>query len=88
METPGAYLYNLVVLRSSDAKRMWRESIFHRDGHCCVYCGSTSNLTIDHVRPRSKGGPTNTENCVTACRPCNQAKGSLQVDAFLNLQLA
>jgi len=88
MQTPGDYLYNMIVLKSSDAKRMWRNAIFERDGHRCVYCGCDRNLTIDHVRPRSKGGPTNAENCATACRSCNQAKGSMQVEAFLNLQLA
>jgi 5-methylcytosine-specific restriction endonuclease McrA len=85
MQTPGDYLYNMVVLKSSDAKRMWRNAIFERDGHRCVYCGCDRNLTIDHVRPRSRGGATNAENCATACRSCNQAKGSMHVEAFLQL---
>jgi len=44
MQTPGDYLYNMVVLKSSDAKRMWRSAIFERDGHRCVYCGCDRNL--------------------------------------------
>jgi 5-methylcytosine-specific restriction endonuclease McrA len=67
---------------------MWRETIFDRDGRTCVYCGSTENLTIDHIRPRCLGGPTTASNCVTACRECNLAKGSVSVDQFLNLKLA
>jgi 5-methylcytosine-specific restriction endonuclease McrA len=88
MDTPRSLMHDLLCFRSSDAKRMWRESIKERDGHRCVYCGSIENLTIDHVRPRSLGGATSADNCVTACRPCNQAKGSMQVDVFLQTQVA
>jgi 5-methylcytosine-specific restriction endonuclease McrA len=88
METPRSLMHELLTFRSSDAKRMWRESIFDRDGRMCVYCGADDNLTIDHVRPRCKGGATTATNCVTACRSCNFAKGSVQVDEFLNLRLA
>ena len=83
METPRSLMYELLTFRSGDAKRMWRESIKARDGHKCVYCGSTENLTIDHVTPKSKGGIDHADNCVTACRPCNQAKGSMHVDVFM-----
>lgn len=40
------------------------------------YCGSQSNLTIDHVVPLSKGGKWVWENLVTACTKCNGKKGS------------
>lgn len=88
MDSPGHLLYNLAVFRSSDARRLWRESIFDRDGHRCSYCGSTQDLTLDHRRPRCKGGPTTADNCVTACRACNQAKGSMAVEQFLQLRYA
>lgn len=83
MDTPRSLMYDLLTFRASDAKRMWREEIKRRDGFRCVYCGETENLTLDHVRPRSMGGPTTADNCVTACRDCNQAKGSLNVNIFL-----
>ena len=76
METPRSLMHELRTFRSGDAKRMWRENIKARDGYSCVYCGSTEDLTIDHVIPQCKGGPTTASNCVTACRPCNQSKGS------------
>ncbi|OUC08879.1 HNH endonuclease, partial [Litorilinea aerophila] len=36
-----------------------------------------TNLTVDHVVPRSRGGSHGWENLVTACTRCNQKKGSL-----------
>lgn len=51
-----------------------RKNIIKRDGFKCVYCGSRSELTIDHVVPKSKGGKTSWENLVTACMECNNTK--------------
>lgn len=56
--------------------RLSRRNVFIRDGHECVYCGSPEELTIDHVLPRSRGGPSTWENLVTCCRPCNTEKGA------------
>lgn len=56
-----------------------RYNIFLRDNFCCQYCGgqfSASELTFDHVIPRSKGGKTSFTNIVSACVPCNTLKGS------------
>lgn len=51
-----------------------RKNIMKRDNFKCMYCGSTSELTIDHIVPKSKGGKTTWENLVTACNPCNNRK--------------
>jgi 5-methylcytosine-specific restriction endonuclease McrA len=51
-----------------------KRNILIRDGHKCVYCGCTSDLTVDHVIPSASGGKTNFENCVCACLPCNNKK--------------
>lgn len=56
-----------------------RFNVFLRDEWTCQYCGNefkTHELTFDHVIPRSRGGGTNWENIVAACRDCNTAKGS------------
>jgi 5-methylcytosine-specific restriction endonuclease McrA len=81
--TPRSLMLELLTFRSGDAKRMWREEIKRRDGYQCVYCGSSEDLTIDHIVPQCKGGPTTSSNCATACRSCNLAKGSMQVDEFM-----
>ena len=55
-----------------------RKNLFRRDDHCCQYCGRrrpTSDLSIDHVVPRARGGETSWENCVLACVRCNTRKG-------------
>jgi len=52
-----------------------RRNLFRRDDHRCQYCGRRgSDLTLDHVQPRSRGGPTSWENVVACCRPCNARK--------------
>lgn len=60
-----------------------RRNLFKRDHVTCQYCGSrpgTSELTIDHVRPRSQGGASTWDNCVLACVPCNARKANRTPD--------
>jgi 5-methylcytosine-specific restriction endonuclease McrA len=52
-----------------------RFNLFLRDAFTCQYCGARDDLTFDHVTPRSRGGRTTWENILTACAPCNLAKG-------------
>jgi len=55
-----------------------RRNIFARDNNQCQYCGKkfpTSELSLDHVTPRSQGGQTTWENVVCACVACNVRKG-------------
>ena len=52
-------------------------TLFQRDHNLCLYCGHqfpVSQLTRDHVIPVSRGGLCIWENCVTACKHCNQRK--------------
>lgn len=53
------------------------KTLFERDRFMCAYCGHVfkrADLTRDHVTPSSKGGKDCWENCVAACRSCNQKK--------------
>jgi len=55
-----------------------RRNIFARDKNRCQYCGKrfpTSELSLDHVVPRSMGGGTVWTNIVCACAKCNVRKG-------------
>lgn len=54
-----------------------RHNVFARDRHRCSYCGKkkgTDELDLDHVLPRSRGGPHEWTNVVTSCRRCNLLK--------------
>ena len=79
LPSPKHYLQNLITMTSSDSKRLWRRAVKEHFKCTCVYCGETydfNELTLDHVKPRSKGGQDLTKNVVCACRRCNQDKGS------------
>jgi 5-methylcytosine-specific restriction endonuclease McrA len=55
-----------------------RRNIYARDGNRCQYCGrkfSTSELSLDHVVPRSRGGKSVWQNIVCCCLNCNIRKG-------------
>jgi 5-methylcytosine-specific restriction endonuclease McrA len=55
-----------------------RRNIYARDGNRCQYCGRrfpTSELSIDHVLPKSRGGLTTWDNVVCCCTDCNVKKG-------------
>jgi len=63
--------------------RFNRRNIFARDGNKCQYCGKrfvTSELSLDHVKPRSQGGDTTWENIVCCCVKCNVRKGGRTPD--------
>ena len=54
-----------------------RRNLYQRDNYTCQYCAAQlppDRLSIDHIRPRSKGGKTSWDNCVLACVRCNTRK--------------
>lgn len=53
-----------------------RQAVYERDGHQCLRCGATEELTLDHIYPYSMGGADTFENFQTLCRPCNSRKGA------------
>ena len=65
-----------------------REYIASQWNHRCAYCGKgdfqdSTRFNIDHVKPRSAGGPDNVGNLVWSCRPCNERKADQPVERFL-----
>ena len=55
-----------------------RKNILLRDRNTCQFCGHTftaSELTLDHIMPRSRGGHSSWENLVACCYQCNNSKG-------------
>lgn len=74
------YLYNLEAMTRKEAKHLWRKSIKDAWRNRCAYCNNPpiddKSLTLDHVKPKAKGGEDRTSNCVPACTKCNHSKGS------------
>lgn len=63
-----------------------RARVYARDGHRCVYCGQPDEpLTLDHLKPRVRGGRNEAANLVTACRRCNAARGALPLATFVSV---
>ncbi|MBL4699715.1 MAG: HNH endonuclease [Phycisphaeraceae bacterium] len=55
-----------------------RRNIYARDKSLCQYCGgkfSTSELSLDHIKPRTQGGQSSWTNLVCSCVKCNARKG-------------
>ncbi len=62
-----------------------RRLVIRRAQGCCEYCGaqarySADSFTVDHIIPRSLGGPTSLENLAYCCFGCNQHK-SVRISA-------
>ena len=54
-----------------------RSNVYEHYKNLCSYCSkwfATSDLNLDHVMPRSRGGKTNWENITLSCVPCNSRK--------------
>jgi len=65
------------VRRRREQSGMKRMRIYIRDKFRCQYCGdkkTASELTLDHIMPRSRGGDNSPVNIVTACLKCNTRK--------------
>ncbi|HEX8155229.1 MAG TPA: HNH endonuclease [Thermoanaerobaculia bacterium] len=67
-----------------------RGNIYLRDQNRCQYCGRkfpSSELSLDHVIPISRGGKSTWENVVCACLPCNVRKGNRLLNECHDLRL-
>lgn len=53
-----------------------RDLVHRRDGYRCCNCGSSADLTLDHIEPWSLGGSDHVSNLRTLCRSCNSRKGA------------
>lgn len=87
------YLFNMSALTRREARQQWRDSIKKAWHNRCAYCGqppiddeSLTELTMDHVKPKSRGGEDRTTNVIPACAACNSAKSSMEWVAWFRMQ--
>lgn len=67
-----------------------RKNILLRDRNTCQYCCAvlnSSEMTLDHVLPRSKGGLSTWENLVACCHDCNRRKGNQLLHELTDMTL-
>jgi 5-methylcytosine-specific restriction endonuclease McrA len=79
IKTPAVLRLKKKVITIKRGVRFSRLNVYTRDNFTCMYCGDRlgcSELTFDHVLPRSRGGKTRWDNIVTACHDCNRRKGN------------
>jgi 5-methylcytosine-specific restriction endonuclease McrA len=61
-----------------------KEYLLAKFGRSCSYCDATDRpLEAEHIVAKANGGSDRVSNLTLACRPCNQKKGKLALEAFL-----
>jgi len=78
IDLPAIIVLKQYVRKKPLAHRFNFRGVFKRDMFRCQYTGAIlppSRLTVDHVIPKSKGGKSTWENCVTSSLEVNAAKG-------------
>lgn len=75
--TPAVIVLNKYVRKFQFTLTCNRRNVFWRDHNQCQYCAKffkQSEMTMDHVLPKSKGGPKTWDNIVASCKGCNGKK--------------
>lgn len=70
-----ARLFRYIRIPNQRSVVLTTRTVLARDKYECGYCTKNRATTIDHIIPRSKGGPHTWENVIAACRTCNYKKG-------------
>ena len=69
-------LFDLDCLSKQSAKRKFKKQIRYGFGGLCAYCRCNRATTVDHLKPKSRGGSSLRSNLIPACGSCNADKGS------------
>lgn len=59
----------------SNYRKIFNE-LLHKYNFKCVCCGSKEKLSVDHIKPVSKGGTDDITNLQILCKSCNSSKGA------------
>ncbi len=71
-------------IRWSSSIREWVHEM--EDPDRCIYCGAAGSLTVEHMIPRSRGGPDHPDNAVMVCADCNSSKGDKRLYEYFGLK--
>ena len=88
MKMPSIIRMLYYIKRPMQKVALTKKNILLRDDYTCQYCNLKGErmMTVDHVHPRSKGGPSTWENLVCACMRCNNRKNN-RTPEHANMQL-
>ena len=78
-EVPATIRLHFRVNVVPSVSRFRKRILYNRDDWTCQYCSKRlgwTNITIDHVLPKCRGGKTTWKNCVVCCKQCNRNKGA------------
>lgn len=76
MKIPAVVKYKKLIKPKYRSLKFSRPNIYARDNYTCQYCTRycKAKITLDHVIPKSRGGPSSWINCVACCVECNVKK--------------
>lgn len=77
-DAPSVIRISRFINLANKKVELTRRNVLIRDKYTCQYCGQhfqASELTIDHIIPKSIGGKTRWDNIVACCKECNNKKG-------------
>ncbi|HTJ25943.1 MAG TPA: HNH endonuclease [Candidatus Limnocylindria bacterium] len=88
MRLPSIIRMLYYIKRPMQKVALTKKNVLLRDDYTCQYCGLKGErmMTVDHVLPRSKGGPSTWENLVCACMRCNNRKNN-RIPEHANMHL-
>jgi 5-methylcytosine-specific restriction endonuclease McrA len=82
MRMPSIIRMLYYIRRPMQRVALTKKNVLIRDNHVCQYCGVRGErlMTVDHITPKSRGGPSTWENLVCACMRCNNRKNNRTPD--------
>lgn len=72
----GDLMFTLQCLSKGKAKKQFRNFIRYSFGGLCAYCRERRAITVDHLKPRCRGGSDLRSNLIPCCVECNRSKAS------------
>ena len=69
-------LLGLQCFSKASAKGKFKQQIRYSWGGMCAYCRDKRANTVDHIKPKCKGGSSFRSNLIPCCVDCNHSKGS------------
>ena len=66
-----------------------RNYLLEKHKRKCFYCGKTvSDFEVEHMTPKAKGGSNRIDNLTLSCHDCNEKKGTLTAEEFIQQTLS